>query len=140
MIEFDARIDIFCGRDGFEINIHDDEAGIKMLALKMTPENFTAALGRLAHAKCESAKAYGLELVGKAQEREAIEFVVPDLGRHDSDELKRVASKLAEEYCAQEKPGWKPDNYYNSRDSFFRKDGLQYARTFIRRWVEKPKG
>ena len=30
---------------------------------------------------------------------------------------------------------WEADNYYGSQNSFFSKDGKDYARVVIRRWV-----
>ena len=33
--------------------------------------------------------------------------------------------------------GWIADSYFNGQDSFFTKDGNEYARIHQRRWVQK---
>jgi len=72
----------------------------------------------------------GLEKIGKKHENKRFEFEIPrDLASsRNESELQKLAQSLL-------KDGWIAERYFSSQDSFFKKDGVQYARCTIRRWV-----
>lgn len=47
---------------------------------------------------------------------------------------KKAAADIADRVCPD---GWIADHYFNSQNSFYYKDGQTWARTTIRRWVDK---
>jgi hypothetical protein len=53
---------------------------------------------------------------------------------HDYKERNEVAVKAAAEYVAKNRPGWIARTYFGSQNSFFTKNGKQYARCTIERW------
>ena len=71
-----------------------------------------------------------LSHIGKKHENKTHVFETPDIAYTEG--RKDVAYKIAVETCPD---GWEPDEYFGSRDSFFTKDGKNYARCTIRRWV-----
>ena len=68
--------------------------------------------------------------VGMKREHKTLEFrISKDIAYEDR---KDMAYELALENCPE---GWVPDKYFSSQGSFFNKDGVEMARTTIRRWV-----
>jgi len=112
------------------IEIHDNDANITFAEIELDPVQLGQALGRLGFTKCK----INLHLsnrIGKKMENKTFEFKIPnDLGY--SNDKKNIVIKIAEEKCPI---GWIPDTSFSSRGSFFSKDGQNWARTTIRRWV-----
>lgn len=129
-MKIDGRITILVDKDGAKFQIEDSEAGVRFLEFTMKPEDFCAALGRLGCIPC-SLEVGNLKRVGKVMEMDKIEFCIPDV---DYGERKAIAYKIAKKVSPE---GWEPDNYFGAQGSFFYKDGKHWARTHIRRWVEK---
>ena len=123
----DGRISILCGEDCVEISLHDSDASITFANVKMKPEQFCQALSRLIHTKCEKMEVNGLEKVGKKMEHR--EIVFPINGKYRD---KGAALAVVDKYCPA---GWVASRYFGSQGSFFTRDGKEYARTTIRRWV-----
>ena len=112
------------------MHIEDVASGVRFLELRMTPEAFTAALGRRAYCPAE-ARVRGLDRIGLQREQDEIIFPMPD----DTDY--RMKQTVAIREAMRECPdGWEPDLSFSSQDSFFQRDGKEWARTTIRRWVE----
>lgn len=126
----DARVTILINKDETTIEVDDAISNTKFLIIKLTPEQLCSALSRLSHVECE-AEVSGLEKLGKTHENKYFEFEIPDSLRSSSkeNELWEIAVNLLKS------TEWKPDKYFASQNSFFRKDGKQYARCTIRRWV-----
>lgn len=113
------------------IGLTDVDAGyITFAEVKLTPEQFTKALSRSAHIPC-SIEVFGLDTLNKIMEHKTIEFKMPE--KYEYSDREKIAIRLAEENCPV---GWISDNYFNSQNSFFIKDGSYYARCIIRRWVD----
>ena len=94
----------------------------------------SSALSRLALTPCELTLS-GLQKVGKTHESKDFVFEIPDIFQE--------RTKVAIQCCFdalhnQNMSEWIPDEAYNSQGSFFHKGGKAYARTIIRRWVDKP--
>lgn len=131
-----AQITIMVSEDNVTIQIYDRDASVMMAEVTMSPKNFCAALGRLSHVECEL-EVCDLSRVGKLMEMKELVFgiSVPEKHRYDHEKMKPIAIAAAKTECPE---GWTPDAYYGSQSSFYvGSDGVQYARTLIRRWVEK---
>ena len=129
-MKIEGKISIFIGRDSTTIEIYDTNANIKFCQIELTPEQLSSALSRLSYTECKSVHVMSLDKVGKKHEHKTMEFELPrDVSfksRHS------VANIVSLNVCPE---GWTPDNYFGSQDSFFQKDGKQYARCIIRRYV-----
>ena len=125
-MKIEGQISIRFDKSGLTIEVYDKNSSITFLEASLNPEDSCAALGRLFMVPCVL-DVKGLDKIGKKHENSTHEFEIPDR-RID----KEVLYKLAVESCPD---GWKPDNYFNSQNSFFQKDGKQFARCTIRRWV-----
>lgn len=131
-----GQLTILCDKNGVKIEMRDDDARVMFAEVLVTPENFTAALGRLAEVDCEI-EVRGLDKVGKVHECERLEFEIPkELSGATRGLGFNALKNRAYKACPD---GWTPDIYFGSKGSFFEKDGKQFARCTIRRWSEKPK-
>jgi hypothetical protein len=124
-----GNISILINRESTTIEIRDSEANTMFVEITLTPEQLSEVLSRMKYTACEI-EVFGLDRVGKKHENKRFEFVVPsDLkGKRDSEKLREHAQTLLTD-------GWIADGYFSSQDSFFTKDGIDYARVTIRRWV-----
>ena len=124
----DPHITIYVSKDIVEIELHDEDASITFAKISLDPNEFCAALGRLACCKCEI-ELYGVDKIGKRMEHK--DFIV-EMPKEDWKRDKDIAARLTTEQCPK---GWRPDLYFGSQGSFFEKDGKRYAKSTIRRWV-----
>ena len=124
----DGRITMLAGEDGMKIELHDNEASITFVCIKLTPKQLSRALGRLGYTECKI-EVHGLDKVGKKMEHKSIEFELPETHTFMD---KKIAEKVGIAVCPE---GWVPDLYFGSQTSFFTKDKIQYARMTIRRWA-----
>ncbi len=123
-----GAITILCHRECVIIEVHDQNAHVEFVSIKMTPENFISALGRHGYSPCEIS-VNALDKVGKTHESKYFEFEIP---WNKWDAKSEKVKKIAMEMCPR---GWEPDLFFSSQDSFFSKDKKNYARTVIRRWI-----
>ena len=128
--EIQAQITILARyEDEIQIKVNDKTSGITFLDITLTREQFVnAAMNRLGNCEVKKAEVRFLDLVGKKMEMRNFEFPITVSGY----DYKKAATEQIEDYCPKE---WEPDMYFSSRDSFFEKNGIKYARTIIRRWV-----
>ena len=127
-MKLEGRISILINRDETTIEIEDESANVKFVKVKLTPEQLSAALSRQISIECEL-EVKGLEKIGKVHENKTFEFEIPETipTRGNQLELQKIAQ-------SQLSDGWIADAYFGSQNSFFKKDGKQYARVTIRRW------
>lgn len=124
-----GKITIRINRDETTIEIEDDVANTTFVIVRLTPEQLSTALSRQAYVDCELEVA-GLDRVGTRHENETFEFEIPEALASSSktEELQKIAqSKLTD--------GWIAEGYFASQNTFFKKEGVQYARCTIRRYV-----
>jgi hypothetical protein len=115
--------------DSIVITVYDKDSATNFLQMVMTREQFVnATMNRLAHTEVGSAYFENVERVGKTLEMDTSIVEIPVYGDKES------AAKITQEKCPE---GWVPDLYFQSQESFFSKDGKNYARCNIKRWVEK---
>lgn len=128
-MELKGKITILISREGTTIEIEDENSNTRFVKVFLTPEQLSAVLSRQASVECEL-KVVKLERVGKKHENKSFEFEIDKekASSSNTDELYEIAkSKLSD--------GWIPDKYFSSQNSFYKKDGKQYANCTIRRWI-----
>ena len=132
MIPLDLKLTILCDRNEVRIEIEDKASSLRIAEITVQPKDFTAMLGRLA---CVPAQGSVLisDDIGKTMEVDEIAFPI-DYSGYSHEVKKEAAEKSAVQHCPK---GWQPDLYFGSQNSFFVKDGQQYARAVIRRWVKE---
>ncbi len=119
------------GRKVISIQVEDADAGIRFLELEVPLDNFSECLTGLSFVECDM-KFRGLQNVGKKKERMPVTFQMPD--HADYSNRKEVAKEIAQD---QVPAGWLVSDYFDSQNSFFMKDGKEFARTNAVKWVEK---
>ena len=112
-----------------EIEITDSDSNTTIAKVKLTPEQLSAILSRQGYMNCECSTG-DLTRVGKKHENKYFEFEITY-----SKTKEDLSLACNEALFQQNMHEWVPDNYYRSQNSFFSKDGKDYARTVIRRWV-----
>lgn len=125
-----GKITFLIDRDGATIEIEDGNSNTMFAKIILTPEQLCQAMSRQAFTPC-SLEVKGLDRVGKKHENKDHVFELPsEIFRNKENALAlfQLAKKTTPE-------GWIPDNYFSSQNSFFSKDGKNYARCVIRRWI-----
>ena len=131
-MKINAKITLLFSKDGMTLEIHDNDSNITFVKLKLNTAQACRALSRLSWCDVQEAEVFGLDKIGKVHENKELVFEVPFSGW----EARKTEDPYP--YALKACPdGWIPDNYFNSRDSFFDKGGKHYARCIIRRWVAK---
>ena len=133
--ELKGKIDLLFDRDhGLQISVKDVNSNVTFLELKVSPEDVCALLSRQVMIPCYMTIAE-IEKVGKYHRHKKFEFLIDtELPSYDSG-YREVVKQLAIEKCPD---GWMPDLYFGSKDSFFKKDGQDYARCIIRQYIDEP--
>ena len=130
MILNDGRIIINFSRDEDNkviIEFVDRDMGSASFATaEITPENWVKALSGLALVPAKIS-VDNLDKVGKKKIVEDFCFEIPEDRRYDKQFVKLAALRRCPE-------GWNISLYFDSKDSFYQKDGKHYARTHIYRW------
>jgi hypothetical protein len=127
-MKLEGRISLLINRDETTIEVEDENANARFLKITLTPEQLSAALSRQCSVECQI-EVRGLEKIGKKHENKYFEFEIPIelASSRNENELQNLAQSLL-------KDGWIAEKYFSSQNSFFKKDGVQYARCTIRRW------
>lgn len=128
-MKIQGAITFLFNADGATLEIKDRASSITFVEVKLTTKQVCQMLSRLAHTDCEEVLVHNLDIIGKKMESKPFEFEIPEC---DWSEKKQCAIETLKVVCPE---GWYADTHFMSRDSFFSKDGKEYARTFIRRWV-----
>jgi hypothetical protein len=121
-----GQITLISNKDGAILQLRDCNSTIGFLEIYIKPEDLCHLIGGQGRVDCDF-DIYLDNRIGKKHENKKFEFEIEsrDLFSH---ELKAIAD-------SQLTDGWIADKYFSSQDSFFTKDGKQYARCTIRRWV-----
>ena len=125
-----GRITILSNKTHVDIEIEDESSSSVLLKIRMSPEDFCSAIGRLAYIPCNY-EAHHLDRAGKYMVMKNINFPV----KKDSREL---AIKKALAVPSVLEDGWVPDTHFSSQNSFYyNSDQETYmARTVLRKYVE----
>lgn len=119
------------GKKKISITVKDVDAVTRFLSVEVDYDKFTEMLTGASETECEF-DVEELSRVGKKRETQKIEFKM--VKEHSGLSRKEIARQLVDVICPD---GWAASNSFGSQDSFFRKDGEEYARTTITRWVDK---
>lgn len=124
------------GKESTHIEVRDRNANTTFLRIEIDPNQLSALLSKQGNVKCEL-DIRGLDSIGKNHEHETFEFILPKWFERTYDyDLVDEQDKLLMEYANRLlTDGWEADSYFGSRDSFFKKDGENWARVTIRRGV-----
>lgn len=125
----DGRITILINPEKTTIELIDDQASTVFASIELTPNQLSRALGRGSYTECKIVL-NGLDRLGKKMENKTHEFQIPSVIPYEQRE--KVLSEVIKETLPD---GWVSDNYFNSQNTYFKKDGKDYARTTIRRWI-----
>jgi hypothetical protein len=128
-MKLEGRISVLINRDETTIEVEDENANARFIKITLTPEQLSAALSRQMAVECEI-EVKGLEKIGKKHENKTFDFEITSelANSRNENELQKLAQSLLND-------GWIAERYFSSQGSFFKKDGVQYARCTIRRWV-----
>jgi hypothetical protein len=128
-MKLQGKITMLVNTDYTTIQIEDSISSTLFCEVTLSPEQLSAILSRLACVSCEL-ELHGLEKIGKTHECKTFEFEISEKEYKDRDSvvLKAKADSLL-------KDEWVAEDYFNSQNSFFKKEKKQYARCTIRRWV-----
>jgi hypothetical protein len=130
-----AKINFFVNRDFTEIEIFDSESSTQLCHIKLTPEQFSSALSRMGYTDC-SVEVFEntFSKLNKKMENKRFSFEIPKMPGYMKETRDKELAALADAACPE---GWESDNYFGSQESFFTKDGKNYASVIIRRWVDQ---
>lgn len=128
-MKINGKITFLVGQEQTTIELIDDNASTTFAKITLTPEQLSSALSRIAYTECDI-EVFGLDKLGKRMEHKKFDFEIP------KDIDKKELVKLSQELIDKENEGWISDGYFSSQDSFFQKDGKNYARCMVRRWVD----
>lgn len=114
------------GRKIITIQVKDHDAVARFLDIEISYENFAQLITGLSEVDIDFT-VRDLDHVGKTREIKPLMFPI----NAGFDDRVDVAIKEAKKHTPD---GWIADTYFRSQNSFFTKDGIEYARTSIKRW------
>ncbi len=129
----DARINFFVNDEYTTIELIDNDASVVFAKVVLTPHQLSRAFSRGAYTNCEI-DVFGIEKIGKTHENKDFVFEISNIGKYNNKVDDLVLLCIAE-LKLQGMEEWVPDGYFSSQNSFFSKDGKNYARATIRRWI-----
>lgn len=129
-----GKITILINRDSTTIELVDDKSGVGFVEITLTAEQLSSALSRMSMTDCEFITR-GLDVIGKQHENKTFEFKIPDTINSNRYRNKSAEKQLSDYADTLLSDGWKADVYFRSQNSFFKKDGENWARCTIRRYV-----
>lgn len=126
-----SRVSTTNKEDYISIRVEDELSGARFLGIELPLGDFSLCVTGRSGVPCKM-ELRELQNVGKKKESKELIFEMPECCYDD-----RIASARTE--ALRHTPeGWTANTYYGSQDSFFAKDGKQWARTTIVRWDREP--
>ena len=135
----DGEVFIRFGEDGLRIEIEDANANIRFLEIELNPKETLRAMSGVKGAKAKFT-VRGLEYVGKKHENSTFEFKIPKATKgldrfKDRKQYWSMLQQIGQILLDENGEGWELDGYFGSQTSFFSKDGEDWVRGVIRRWL-----
>jgi hypothetical protein len=130
-MRINGEITLLMSEEGMTIELYDSDAKIAFLRIELDQKQTCKALSRVAYTNCKNVEIYGIKNVGKIREVKELVFDMPE---STWSNRKEVAQNKVHQMCPD---GWVPETRFSSQDSFFAKEGINYARTIIMHWVDK---
>jgi len=128
-MKINGKISILIEREYTTIKVRDDDACITFLEIRMTPDQLSSALSRLANTDCQL-ELKGLEKIGKTHENDMFEF--PMKYSDSKADLELACNEYLFEKGLYELVS---DHGYKSQGTFFKKGNEKWVRVVIRRWI-----
>ncbi len=128
-----GRLTILVSGESTTIQISDDNASVRIIEIKITPEELSLLLSRRADLPVEM-NVYNLEKVGKTHEHARYLFEIPDELNSSTKSLE-LTELCIESLAKDGMTDWTPDSYFGSQDSFRGSNGKYFANAVIRRWI-----
>jgi hypothetical protein len=137
-MEIDGKITILINQDYTDIEIYDENSSITFIKIKLTPEELSSALSRLAYTPCK-VEIIGLEKIGKKMIVKDFAFQIPqelmDKYKNTYNIPENELWNDAQILLDKEGDGYTPDRYFRSQGTFFKKDGVDCVRVLARKWI-----
>lgn len=133
-MKINGKITFLVNREFTEIEIYDADASVQFCNIRLTPEQLSSMLARMGYVSSCDMRVANLDKVGKLHENKTYEFEITDVSSRDDDALYHAAKTSLKNDGMNE---WEPDKYFRSQNSFFSKNGNNWARCTIRRWIQK---
>lgn len=131
-MEIKGKIDILVSKDYTEIVLRCDDSNVAFARFQLTAEQFCQALGRTVYTQVAKAEVFGLDKVGKKHTHRKYEFCLNIPASFHADRNKIAAEVVTEIFANSDEV---PDLSFRTKDCFFEKDGLLWARTTVRKWT-----
>lgn len=113
------------------ISLIDDDANIQFVDVEIPYDEFTEVITGMSRVNCNF-EVRNLSNVGKVKEQRDISVPIED----DYNKENRIKNACIELDKVVPK-GWSYSTYFNSQNSFTKRDDVLYANTCIFRWVDK---
>jgi len=131
-----GRITISNPSDGLvSIRMKDEVSGARFIEIRMTHEDFMQGIMGLAERPIDMEVEH-LEKVGKQKHTKELIIKLPKGNQDRKESAKELISLAAIKESQRTGKLWIADMYLNSQNSFFYKDGIEYARTTMSYWGE----
>jgi hypothetical protein len=132
-MKINGKLTLLFNSDGLYLEIDDDDSGIRIITARLNKNQTCDVLARVGYTKMESVEfTDNSSNIGKKLELNTI--VVPlGVGRYTIN--KEETKVIAEKYIKENYGEWVLWDTFSSQGSYFSKDGIDYARASIRRWV-----
>lgn len=127
----DPRITLLVNREHTTITIHDNNSAVDFIEIKLTPEQLSSALSRMAYTPCE-VEVRSLDVLGKKRIGKDLIFEIPV--NYRERENKMLLDNLTKLNTPE---GWEASTYFGSQNSFFSQDDKYYARTTMFQWIDQ---
>lgn len=120
------------GRELIEVRIKDMDAGVTFAEIHIPLADFASCLTGMSYVDCEM-ELRGTDNLGKLKVSESFDV---SMGKEESySDRKGRAKAAALSQCPE---GWVISTYFGSQGSFYTKDGEEFGRTTITKWIDKP--
>lgn len=129
-----AKVTILINQDYTTIKIVDGDASTVITEVTLSPQQLSSVLSRLSSVECMECTTGDLSRIGKQMEHRKFIFEQPWAFRRSQTDLECACNEALFKEGLHE---WVSDHWYQSQDTFFTKDDVNYVRVTIRRWVEK---
>jgi hypothetical protein len=113
-------------------DIKDENSGSRFLEIEFTPQQFSWIMTNRCTPSIK-ATVNNLEKISKKRDQQQIEFEMP---KSDLSDRIEVAKKHANIHIMEFYPGWELWDSFNTKNSFFYKNSVLWARCFIKRYIE----
>jgi hypothetical protein len=131
--EICARITFLVSDGQTRLSLQCASSGALIAEVELSNEDVCAILGRQSYRSCKAQvlDRGRIDIIGSTMKIDKLTFKMPET---TYSERKKVAVAISKKECPN---GWEADEYFGSQDSFFSKDGEDFASCTIRKYVHE---